>query len=137
MKKILWLCPLMLLIMAFIGCDDKEKDDDEGLGGQLSETTWAAEVKKYPFLTNFPEYDGELENHRYDDTYGILQYIIMDYKCEESLKTKYCAKLTAAGFVDEDGYGIYKKTTTEYKLAVSISYGGGTLALRLSAEPIQ
>lgn len=50
--------------------------------------------KKYPFLTNFPEYDGELENHRYDDTYGILQYIIMDYKCEESLKTKYCAKLT-------------------------------------------
>ena len=42
MKKILWLCPLMLLIMAFIGCDDKEKDDDEGLGGQLSETTWAA-----------------------------------------------------------------------------------------------
>ena len=107
------------------------------MSGQLSETTWAAEVKKYPFLTNFPEYDGELENHRYDDTYGILQYIIMDYKCEESLKTKYCAKLTAAGFVDEDGYGIYKKTTTEYKLAVSISYGGGTLALSLSAEPIQ
>lgn len=50
----------MLLMMAFIGCDDKEKDDDESLGGQLSETTWAAEVKKYPFLTNFPEYDGEL-----------------------------------------------------------------------------
>ena len=98
MKKILWLCPLMLLMMAFIGCDDKEKDDDEGLGGQLSETTWAA---------------------------------------EESLKTKYCAKLTAAGFVDEDGYGIYKKTTTEYKLAAIISYGGGTLALSLSAEPIQ
>lgn len=115
----------------------KKKDDDEGLGGQLSETTWAAEVKKYPFLTNFPAYDGELENHRYDDTYGILQYIIMDYKCEESLKTKYCAKLTAAGFVDEDGYGIYKKTTTEYKLAAIISYGGGTLALSLSAEPIQ
>ena len=135
MKKILWLCPLMLLMMAFIGCDDKE--DDEGLGGQLSETTWAAEVKKYPFLSNFPAYDGELENHRYDDTYGILQYIIMDYKCEESLKTKYCAKLTAAGFVDEDGYGIYKKTTTEYKLAAIISYGGGTLALSLSAEPIQ
>ena len=124
MKKILWLCPLMLLMMAFIGCDDKEKDDDESLGGQLSETTWAAEVKKYPFLTNFPEYDGELENHRYDDTYGILQYIIMDYKCEESLKTKYC-------------YEIYKKTTTEYKLAAIISYGGGTLALSLSAEPIQ
>ena len=102
MKKILWLCPLMLLMMAFIGCDDKEKDDDESLGGQLSETTWAAEVKKYPFLTNFPEYDGELENHRYDDTYGILQYIIMDYK-----------------------------------LAAIISYGGGTLALSLSAEPIQ
>ena len=58
----------------------------------------------------------------------------MDYKCEESLKTKYCAKLTAAGFVDEDGYGIYKKTTTEYKLAAIISYGGGTLALSLSAE---
>ena len=57
MKKILWLCPLMLLMMAFIGCDDKEKDDDESLGGQLSETTWAAEVKKYPFLTNFPEYE--------------------------------------------------------------------------------
>ena len=57
--------------------------------------------------------------------------------CEESLKTKYCAKLTAAGFVDEDGYGIYKKTTTEYKLAAIISYGGGTLALSLSAEPIQ
>lgn len=33
MKKILWLCPLMLLMMAFIGCDDKEKDDDESLGG--------------------------------------------------------------------------------------------------------
>ena len=61
----------------------------------------------------------------------------MDYKCEESLKTKYCAKLTAAGFVDEDGYGIYKKTTTEYRLAAINSYGGGPLALSLSAEPIQ
>lgn len=49
MKKILWLCPLMLLMMAFIGCDDKEKDDDESLGGQLSETTWAAEVKSIRF----------------------------------------------------------------------------------------
>ena len=29
MKKILWLCPLMLLMMAFIGCDDKEKTVDE------------------------------------------------------------------------------------------------------------
>ena len=25
MKKILWLCPLMLLMMAFIGCDTKKK----------------------------------------------------------------------------------------------------------------
>ena len=121
MKKILWLCPLMLLIMAFIGCDDKEKDDDEGLGGQLSETTWAAEVKKYPFLTNFPEYDGELENHRYDDTYGILQYIIMDYKCEESLKTKYCAKLTAAGFV------VGQTTSNPVIASLGTTLGKGTL----------
>ncbi len=54
MKKILWLCPLMLLMMAFIGCDDKEKDDDESLGGQLSETTWAAEVKKVSVPHQFP-----------------------------------------------------------------------------------
>ncbi len=137
MKKILWLCPLMLLMMAFIGCDDKEKDDDESLGGQFIRNHMGSRSKKVSVPHQFPGDDGELENHRYDDTYGILQYIIMDYKCEESLKTKYCAKLTAAGFVDEDGYGIYKKTTTEYKLAVSISYGGGTLALSLSAEPIQ
>ena len=136
MKKILWLCPLLLLMLAVIGCDDKSKDDDTTLGGQLSQTTWESEVEKYPFLANFPAYDGELENHRYSETMGMLQYIIMDYNCEESLKTNYCDKLTAAGFVDENGYGIYKKTTTEYQLTVSVSYTGGTLALSLSANPL-
>ena len=93
-------------------------------------------MAEYPFLANFPAYDGELENHRYSETMGMLQYIIMDYECEESVKTNYCAKLEAAGFVDENGYGIYKKTTAEYNLTVSVSYVGGTLALSLSATPI-
>lgn len=137
MKKILWLCPLLLLMLAAIGCDDKSKDDDKNLGGQLSETTWESEVANYPFLANFPAYEGELDNHRYSETMGMLQYIIMDYECEESVKTNYCAKLEAAGFVDEGGYGIYKKTTAEYDLTASISYVGTTLALSLSANPIQ
>lgn len=135
MKKILWLCPLMLLMLGLLGCDDKS-NDDETLGGQLSETTWESEVEKYPFLANFPAYDGELDNHRYDETSGVLQYIIMDYNCDESFKTDYCAKLTAAGFVDESGYGIYKKESTAYKLTAIVSYSGGTLGLSLSAEPI-
>ncbi len=126
----------MLLILGLLGCDDKSKDDDQTPGGQLSETTWEAEVEKYPFLSNFPAYDGELDNHRYDETSGILQYIIMDYNCDESFKTDYCAKLTAAGFVDESGYGIYKKESTAYKLTASVSYSGGTLGLSLSAKPI-
>lgn len=134
MKKILWLCPLLLLMLVFIGCDGKENDDT--LGGQLTETTWASEVEKYPFLSNFPAYDGELDNHRYDETSGVLQYIIMDYNCDESFKTDYCAKLTAAGFVDENGYGIYKKESTAYKLTAVVSYNGGTLGLSLSAETI-
>lgn len=135
MKRILWLCPLLLLMLAVIGCDDKSKDD-RNLGDQLSETTWASEMAEYPFLANFPAYDGELENHRYSETMGMLQYIIMDYECEESVKTNYCAKLEAAGFVDENGYGIYKKTTAEYNLTASVSYVGGTLALSLSATPV-
>lgn len=135
MKRILWLCPLLLLMQAVIGCDDKSKDDGN-LGDQLSETTWASEMAEYPFLANFPAYDGELENHRYSETMGMLQYIIMDYECEESVKTNYCAKLEAAGFVDENGYGIYKKTTAEYNLTASVSYVGGTLALSLSATPV-
>ena len=135
MKRILWLCPLLLLMLAVIGCDDKSKDDGN-LGDQLSETTWASEMAQYPFLANFPAYDGELENHRYSETMGMLQYIIMDYECEESVKTNYCAKLEAAGFVDENGYGIYKKTTAEYNLTASVSYVGGTLALSLSAIPV-
>ena len=135
MKRILWLCPLLLLMLAVIGCDDKSKDDGN-LGDQLSETTWASEMAEYPFLANFPAYDGELENHRYSETMGMLQYIIMDYECEESVKTNYCAKLEAAGFVDENGYGIYKKTTAEYNLTASVSYVGGTLALSLSAIPV-
>lgn len=135
MKKILWLCPLLLLMLAVIGCDDKSKDDGN-LGDQLSETTWASEMAQYPFLANFPAYDGELENHRYSETMGMLQYIIMDYECEESVKTNYCAKLEAAGFVDENGYGIYKKTIAEYNLTASVSYVGGTLALSLSATPV-
>ena len=135
MKRILWLCPLLLLMLAVISCDDKSKDDGN-LGDQLSETTWASEMAEYPFLANFPAYDGELENHRYSETMGMLQYIIMDYECEESVKTNYCAKLEAAGFVDENGYGIYKKTTAEYNLTASVSYVGGTLALSLSATPV-
>lgn len=135
MKRILWLCPLLLLMLAVIGCDDKSKDDGN-LGDQLSETTWASEMAEYPFLANFPAYDGELENHRYSETMGMLQYIIMDYECEESVKTNYCAKLEAAGFVDENGYGIYKKTTAEYNLTASVSYVGGTLTLSLSATPV-
>lgn len=135
MKRILWLCPLLLLMLAVIGCDDKSKDDGN-LGDQLSETTWASEMAEYPFLANFPAYDGELENHRYSETMGMLQYIIMDYECEESVKTNYCAKLEAAGFVDENGYGIYKKTTAEYNLTASVSYVSGTLALSLSATPV-
>ena len=126
----------MLLILGLLGCDDKSKDDDQTPGGQLSETTWEAEVEKYPFLSNFPAYDGELDNHLYDETSGVLQYIIMDYNCDESFKTDYCAKLTAAGFVDESGYGIYKKESTAYKLTASVSYSGGTLGLSLSAKPI-
>ena len=135
MKRILWLCPLLLLMLAVIGCDDKSKDDGN-LGDQLSETTWASEMAQYPFLANFPAYDGELENHRYSETMGMLQYIIMDYECEESVKSNYCTKLEAAGFVDENGYGIYKKTTAEYNLTASVSYVGGTLALSLSATPV-
>ena len=135
MKRILWLCPLLLLMLAVIGCDDKSKDDGN-LGDQLSETTWASEMAEYPFLANFPAYDGELENHRYSETMGMLQYIIMDYECEESVKTNYCTKLEAAGFVDENGYGIYKKTTAEYNLTAGVSYVGGTLALSPSATPV-
>ena len=135
MKRILWLCPLLQLMLAVIGCDDKSKDDGN-LGDQLSETTWVSEMAEYPFLANFPAYDGELENHRYSETMGMLQYIIMDYECEESVKTNYCAKLEAAGFVDENGYGIYKKTTAEYNLTASGSYEGGTLALSLRATPV-
>lgn len=136
MKQILWLCPLLLMMLAMTSCRDKSKDDDKNLGDQLTQTTWASEAEKYPFLANFPAYDGELENHRYSETMGMLQYIIMDYNCEESLKTGYCNKLEAAGFVDENGYGIYRKTTDEYQLAVSVSYSGGTLALSLSANPV-
>lgn len=55
----------------------------------------------------------------------------------QTFLTDFSKSLRKDGFVDEDGYGIYKKTTTEYKLAAIISYGGGTLALSLSAEPIQ
>ncbi len=135
MKKILWLCPLMLIMLVYIGCDNKEKDDDDTLGGQLTETTWASEVEKYPFLSYFPVYDGELENHRYSETFGMLQYIIMDYNCEESVKTGYCSKLMADGFIDKDGY--YEKTTTEYKLTVIVSYSGKTLSLIFSASPIK
>ena len=61
----------MLLMLGLLGCDDKS-NDDEALGGQLSETTWESEVEKYPFLANFPAYDGELDNHRYDETSGVL-----------------------------------------------------------------
>lgn len=135
MKKILWLCPLLLLMLAVIGCDDKGKDD-ENPGGQLSQTTWALEMEKYPFLAYFPQYDGELDNHQYNETMGMLQYIIMDYECEESAKTTYCAKLEAAGFVDENGYGIYKKETAEYQLTAVVSYSVGTFALSLSANPL-
>ena len=135
MKRILWLCPLLLLMLAVIGCDDKSKDDGK-LGDQLSETTWASEMAQYPFLANFPAYDGELENHRYSETMGMLQYIIMDYECEESVKTNYCAKLEAAGVVDDHGYGIYKKTTAEHNLTASVPSVGGPLALSLSATPV-
>lgn len=133
MKKILWLCPLLLLMLIFIGCDGKENDDT--LGGQLTETTWASEVEKYPFLSNFPAYDGELEVHRYSETFNMLQYIIMDHKCEESIKTNYCNKLISAGFVDKDGY--YEKETSKYELTVIVSYSGNTLGLIFSATPIE
>ena len=69
MKKILWLCPLLLLMLAVIGCDDKSKDDDKNLGGQLTETTWESEVANYPFLANFPAYvqrdDGNVAIHHH------------------------------------------------------------------------
>lgn len=116
------------------GCN-KENSGNGGGSGEGTGMTWTTLVKEYPFLSEFPSFDGEVENHQYRELSGMKTVTFFDYSCGESVATTYYAKFIPAGFTKSDGAEIYRKTVGKTVYAFTGSYGGGNFGLSFSADP--
>lgn len=122
-------CAVMLLLC---GCAK-----DESKGGTVIDPavwTWASLVAEHPFLSGFPEFQGDVENPVYRDLNGLETVAFFDYSCSETVATSYYSSLAASGFSKNEGSEIYRKKSEGMSYTFSGSYSGGNFALSFSAE---
>ncbi|MDD6209719.1 MAG: hypothetical protein PUB21_03835 [Bacteroidales bacterium] len=136
MKKIIAaMCCIAMFSFLFIGCskDDGGPDKD----GTDSKMTWEKLVEKYPFMENFPKYDGDIEFPQYNKTFGMESVGFFDYKCDASMATKYYTKLATMGFtVNPNAEGIYTKTANGYDLTFTGAHSAGNFGMVFACNPI-
>lgn len=130
MKKFIFalLCAAAVLVC---GCNKENSGNGDNPGDKV---TWASLVKEYPFLSNFPTFDGEIENCQYRELSGMETVMFFDYKCEESVSTTYYAKFGPAGFTKSESSHIYRKTVGDMVYAFTGAFSGGNFALSFSAD---
>lgn len=136
MKKIFYaaFCTTLLLLT---GCDKNESEKGPGKGDldYPGKTSWKALVKKHPFLSEFPAFQGEIENHHYTEIMGSESVVFFDYSCEPSVATIYYDKINSAGFIKIEEADIWNKTVSGKEYTFSGGYAGGSFALSFSCTP--
>lgn len=121
--------------MLVCGCSKENGGDQNHVTCPAVKVTWAALVKEYSFLENFPVFDGEVENFKYAEPLGMKTVTFFDYGCEESVATTYYAKFAPAGFTKSgEGSQIYRKTIGEFIYTFSGGYSAGSFALSFSVD---
>ncbi len=135
MKKFTFALMLATLVLLG-GCKKEGSGNGDERIYPSAPTDWATVVEAYPFLAEFPVFDGEVENTKYVEFHGMETVTFFDYKCEESVATTYYAKFEPAGFTKSAGEGsqIYRKTVGDKDYAFSGSYDGGSFALNFSVD---
>lgn len=132
MKKVMFalLCALSALII-FAGCS---KDDENGITPLDNKMTWTTLVKTYPFLSEFPSFDGEIENVVHTN-YGKLESVaFFDYKCDKSVADTYLKKFASTDFVKSEGGDIYRKKVDGKTYIFTCSYAAGSFGLNFSLD---
>ena len=132
MKKFIFMlsCAAMLILG---GCSKDNSKGDEPIDPVVR--TWASLVKAYPFLGEFPEFKGEIENCQYRETGSSLKTVtFFDYTCSESVATTYYSSLAASGFTKSEGSEIYRKKKDGTTYIFTGSHSGGNFALSFSAD---
>lgn len=135
MKKMMTgvMCLVMSLLLCSCGDDEPKENVDDG--SVTAKTTWADLVKKYPFLSAFPTFDGEIENCQYSQLSSLESVVFFDYDCESSVADTYCAKFTSDGGWKQSGDDwIYRYTSDEGVYTFSGSFGGGSFGLSFSFD---
>lgn len=133
MKKNIFML-ISATIMLVCGCG-KDDSGNESVTDPKDTITWAALIKEYPFLNDFPVFDGEVENWQYKELGSDMKTMtFFDYKCKESVATTYYAKFVPAGFTKSDGSEIYRRTVGETIYVFTGSYSGGNFALSFSVD---
>ncbi len=130
MKKFVFAFALVAMFL-LSGCDKKGNNSDT----TLDKTTWKSLVATYPFLEEFPVFEGEIENCQYRELGSDMKTVtFFDYKCEESVATSYYAKFASNEWSKTDGSYIYRKTTEKYVFMFTGSYSAGNFALSFAVD---
>ncbi|MGM9763619.1 MAG: hypothetical protein ACI3ZQ_06330 [Candidatus Cryptobacteroides sp.] len=123
------LCALSALFI-FAGCNKDNKDDQHPLGNK----TWTELVKEYPFLSEFPAFDGEIENVVHNNTMGLESVAFFDYKCDKSVTDTYFKKFASTDFEKSEYADIYKKKSGGKTYIFTGGYAAGNFALSFSVD---
>jgi len=121
------LCALAVLFV-FAGCNKDNKDDERPLGNK----TWTELVKEYSFLSEFPTFDGEIENVHYDKRSGLESVAFFDYKCDKSVADNYFKKFASTDFEKSEHADIYTKKKDSKTYTFTGGYAAGSFALTFS-----
>lgn len=140
MISLLFACTLFAFLS--MGCSKDDGDEKENGNGKNEEIhsptkmTWEKLVEKYPFMGQFPKYDGDIEMPQYNKTYNLESVGFFDYKCEAAMATRYYAKLAAAGFtVNPNAKSIYTKTTDGKTFTFTGAHAAGNFGMVFSCQP--
>lgn len=127
--KLALLCALSVLFI-FAGCKKDNKDSGHPLGNM----TWTELVKTYPFLGEFPDFDGEIENLNYDKRSGLESVAFFDYKCDKSVADTYLKKFASTDFEKSEYADIYKKKKDGKTYIFTGGYAAGNFAMSFSVD---
>lgn len=131
MKKVMFalLCAVSALLV-FAGCSN----DDEKEITPSGKMTWAALVKDYPFLNEFPAFDGEIENVVHTNYRGLESVAFFDYKCDKAVADTYLGKFASTSFEKSEHADIYKKKVNGKTYIFTGSYAAGSFGLSFSLD---
>ncbi len=135
MKKVIKQClTLCLCALAMAACNSKTGGTDVDNVNKAQK--WAAVVKQYPMLSDFPAYEYEMENVQYSNIQGLESVTFFDYKCEKSCYDNYVKTIESSEFTGNDygtnaNYSLDKDGAT---LRITMSYSGGSFSCQYSKD---